>query len=284
MAPFPKFLVIGAQKCGTTTIYEDLQSHPEIYIPDKEASGLVGLNPNETASVESYAALFRPGANSLVGEVSTLYSMFPKYDVVRTASDILDSPQIIYIVREPISRVISHHNHAYSLGLMGPDIDAEVWKHSELIENSCYATQIGPWIKEFGRSNVHIIRFEDYMAERQTGANAIFRELGLTPWALPTVSQAFNTADNKFVSTGGWAKLSSSAPYRRLIRPLISEQLRRKMMRLVLPKPAKRPSPPSKRTVLELARHLQPEVAALSKLTETEPWWNLDAVVESYHR
>lgn len=282
MTSLPKFLVIGAQKCGTTTLYEDLRSHPGIFIPDKETSGLIDLNLDEPSSVERYASLFEQGGGRSIGEVSTLYSMLPKYNVAAGARRVLGSAQILYIVRDPISRVISHHHHDYSSGAMGPDIDVEVKERPELVDNSSYATQIAPWIDEFGKANVHTIRFEDYMADRQVGANAVFRRLGLDPWQLPTASAAFNTADNKFVATGSWGKISRSAPYRKLIRPLFSESLRRHTMRLVLPKPPGRPKPPSKSTVRELVRRLRPEVLALSEVTDTKPWWDLDDVLESY--
>ena len=54
----PGFLVVGAQKCGTTTLFEDLRSHPDIYVPDKESSGLLDPRLPEPAAVEGYRALF----------------------------------------------------------------------------------------------------------------------------------------------------------------------------------------------------------------------------------
>ncbi|WP_026818199.1 sulfotransferase [Arthrobacter castelli] len=282
MTSLPDFLVIGAQKCGTTTLYEDLRSHPRVFIPDKETSGLVDLKLDDASSVEKYCSMFEQGGSRLSGEVSTLYSMLPMYDVARTAGRLLGAAQILYIVREPISRVISHHHHEFSAGAMGPDIDVEVEQRPELVDNSRYATQVAPWIDAFGRSNVHIIRFEDYMADRQAGADGVFRKLGLDQWKLPTASEAFNTADNKFLATGLRGKVSRSTPYRRLIRPLFPEAVRRRLMRLVLPKPPKRPNPPSEDTVAELVRRLQPEVVALSEWTGGELWWDLNTVLENH--
>lgn len=282
MTTLPKFLVIGAQKCGTTTLYEDLRSHPRIFIPEKETSGLVDLDPGDRSSMTKYASMFEPAGSRLAGEVSTLYSMLPRNDVAHTARKVLGTAQILYLVREPVSRVISHHHHDYSSGLMGPDIDVEVKRCPELVGNSRYATQIAPWIEVFGRSNVSIIRFEDYMANRENGANAVFRKLGLEPWSLPRVSEAYNTAGNRFLATGHWRKISQSPAYRKLIRPLFSETVRRQVMRRALPKPPERPNPPSTCTVSEIVDTLRPEVMALSEFTGTDPWWDLDAVLEKF--
>lgn len=281
MNTMPNFLVIGAQKSGTTTLYEDLRSHPDILIPDKETSGLVGLDPNDITAVTQYADLFESEGNRLVGEVSTEYTMAPRIQVAKAAQELLGSAQVFYIVREPVSRVISHHHHEYASGLMGPDIDVELQKHPQLVYNSCYATQLIPWLDGFGRSKVHIIRFEDYMSDRDAGANSIFRRLGLEPWKLPTAEKAFNTSDNRFLATGLWRQLSRSGPYRRLVRPIVSESVRRRVMQTILPKPASRPDPPSERTIAHLIDVLRPEVAALSELTETEPWWDLDQLWET---
>lgn len=279
----PSFLVVGAQKCGTTTLYEDLRSHPEIFLPDKESSGLIDLDPDDTASVQKYARTFESAGGMTTGEVSTLYSMWPKSGIAESARKILGTIPIFYIVREPVSRVISHHHHEYSSGSMGPDIDVEVRKCPELIDNSRYASQIRPWIESFGVANVHIIRFEDYVANRQAGAASLFRLLGRSPWELPTVDKAFNTATDKFFATGHWRGLSRNAGYRRLLRPLISERTRRWVMRLVLPKAPDRPSPPSAHTVDEIVRSLRPEMMALARITECEAWWDLEAVSKRFH-
>ncbi len=83
------FLVIGAQKCGSTTLYHDLLSHPDVGCSRRRNAGLF-THDVLTAEDEAYLAAFeRPGADKVVGEVATDYSMLPELDAVTRAREVL---------------------------------------------------------------------------------------------------------------------------------------------------------------------------------------------------
>jgi hypothetical protein len=278
----PDFLVIGAQKCGTTTLYEDLRSHPDIGIADKESSVLAGDDSLERDSVSVRDALLRryrvelphrpPGG--VLGEVATSYAMLPMHsDVVDNAAMLVPGAKIIYIVREPLSRVISHHHHDFGLGLVGPDINLAVHHHAPLLDNTRYATQIKPWLDAFGRDSVLVLRFEDYIADRQAGANTVFEFLGLSPFSLPHPDDVHNAADAKHVAVGRAGRLAQTKLYRSTLRKLAPESLRRAVATRLLPKAPPRPAPPRPETVAFILDQLWPEVDQLASLLKTDPWW-----------
>ena len=278
----PGFLVVGAQKCGTTTLYEDLRSHPDIYVPDKESSGLLDPRLPEPAAVERYRALFSAAGGRLAGEVSTEYTMLPANDVATLAREVVGPARILYVVREPVARTISHHHHYYAAGLMSDDIDSDVPRHPELVDNSRYAMQIEPWLRAFGPSAVKVIRFESFVADRQATADAVFSFLGVRPWTLPAADSIHNAASDKVVAVGLWQRVSESPLYRHTLRRVLSEPVRRRLLGLVLPKAKPRPPAPAYATVEALVAALRPDVERLGEITGEGPWWDLDAVLTAY--
>lgn len=274
----PGFLVVGAQKCGTTTLYEDLRSHPGVFLPDKESSGLLAEDLPSPGAVAAYQRLFRQAGDRLAGEVSTRYTMLPVHDVASVAAEVLGEARVLYVVREPIARVISHHHHDHALGLVSADIDVEVRRTPALVDNSRYATQIDPWLRAFGPERVMVIRFETFVADRQGTANRVAAFLGLPSWTLPHTGTVHNAAESKVVATAGWRRLLSHPAYRRVLRPLVPEALRRRATRAVLPSAVARPPAPSPDTVTWLVDELRPEVERLGEVTGEGPWWDLDRV------
>lgn len=271
------FLVIGAQKCGTTTLYEDLRRHPDIALAEKESSYLLARGA-DLGNADEYWSHFGAASSGsrISGEVSTEYAMLPRIDAVAKATRLLRSVKVIYIVRNPLDRTISHHHHLLAEGRASADIDREIRDNPDLVNFSRYATQITPWVKAFGRQNVHVIRFETYMSDRATGLAQLLDFLGLSSLAHPVTERAYNTASTKRVATGRWKSLSRSRAYRSTVRRMLNPDLRRWLMARVLPEPPPRPPGPSAKTVRHLVEALQPEVDELASVLGTERWWSLE--------
>lgn len=278
----PDFLIIGAMKSGTTTLFEDLSTLPDVFFPsDKEPGNLADDYVLRSQGRADYAALFeRALPTQKCGDASTVYTKLPDIErCASRASAVLSSTaKIVYLVREPLSRAISQYKHEVGMKTISGSIDEAVLKYPRLIDYSCYAMQLSPWIEEFGRSNILVVRFEDYVKDRERYARNVAEFVGLEPDSIAIDANArFNDSTDKVVATGFAATFIHSRFYRSLIRPYFDRTVRQRIARMVLPKPRVAFFPPTPGTVEIMCRKIVPDVARLQEMLALEdPLWNLD--------
>jgi hypothetical protein len=272
----PDFLVIGAQKCGTTTLYEDLRAHPGVALLEKESSLLNLPDAATDAGARRYREVFQAlPSGRVTGEVTTRYAMRPLHDSASVADAVLAGIKVIYIVRDPVARAISHHHHLMHARSLRGSFDEMLLDYPEIVDNSCYASQLRPWIRAFGRDNVLVIRFEDYVTDRGAGVTEVFEFLGLPHHAPRDPDHAHNRASDRRVAKGGWARFRATAAYRRVLRPMLPEAARRRLTRVVLPPAVETRGWPSPETLARMLAQLEPEVTQLAQILDTELWWDL---------
>jgi len=268
---FPDLLIVGAMKSGTTTLFRDLEAHPGVFFPaDKEPGNLGDDEVLTDAGRRRYAAMFaRAGSDQVAAEASTAYTKRP--DIEGSARRALEvcgpETRIVYIVRDPVMRLRSHHYHEFARGNMPRDIGEAVETHPELVSYSRYAWQIGPWIEAFGEDRVRIVPLEDYVADRRGMSSAMHRFLGLE--ARPDLiepEKVHNKGDDKPINTPLWLTITHSWPYRKLVRPLLSAGVKQAFARLVLPKAPPRPPPPDEELSLALVSRFEADERALDGL------------------
>jgi DNA-binding TFAR19-related protein (PDSD5 family) len=119
----PNFLVIGAQKAGTTSLYHYLKQHPEIYMsPIKEPHffavegaapdfrGPSPRNPLTITDLEAYRALFAGvSGETAIGEASPSYLGNPK--APNRIRHYIPEAKLIAILRNPVERAFSAYLH-----------------------------------------------------------------------------------------------------------------------------------------------------------------------------
>ena len=276
----PDFLVIGAMKAGTTTLFRDLREHPDIFMPaDKELHCLVDDDVLTEAGRAAYERAFahaRPGQRC--GEASTGYTKLPDVTgVPERAEAVLGSDlRLIYVVRHPVARIVSHYHHDYNYGQVALDIDAAVREYPPLLNYSRYAMQVTPWIERFGAGQVRIVRFEDFVADRPGTVESLAQFLGVTPRGDHVdPDKVYNRGAGKPLLRGPGAAIQRSAVYQRVIRPLVPLKMRDALRAALLPKA--RPAPqPSEETVRFIAEQLADDVERLRVIVGSDgPWWEL---------
>lgn len=284
----PDFLIIGAMKAGTTSLYRDLIANPAVFFSDdKEPGNLNHDDVLEPGGLAAYARHFeraRPG--QICGEASTTYSQRPQYsNIPQRALKVLGAgTRIIYVVREPVARIISQHMHAWTIGLRREQIDEAVRRRPRFIDFSRYAWQITPWIETFGREQVMIVRFESYVENRRETVTEISRFLGVEPRAdLVKVDVAYNRSADKPVPKGLFAPLRHNVLYRRVLRPVLGPAAREKLRNALLPRAKDLPDPPSPETVRFILDELREDAERLRVIMgRDEPVWDFDEVLERY--
>ncbi len=128
-AAVPNFFIIGAPKCGTTSIHAYLTEHPDVCVSRiKEPLYFCGQPISTVGDLGSYLSLFAHCSSAkAVGEASALYLY---YDVVPRILRISPSAKFIVAVRNPIDMAISYHNQTlYSYEQAEPDFE-RAWRAS----------------------------------------------------------------------------------------------------------------------------------------------------------
>lgn len=257
----PDFLIIGAMKAGTTSLYDDLTRVKGIYMPpEKEPEDLIHAQAETPDGLARYAAKFaaaRPG--DLCGEASTAYAKLPLYQGVAERARRILGPdlRIIYMRRDPIRRIVSQYHHLWGLGLEDRPINRAVLEDESYVAFSQYERQLAPWREAFGQDNILVIDFEDYIANRREVLEKVCAFLGRD---MPeTVNETHrNRSDGKRVSRPGslMARFRVSPFYLYRIKPLLPTALRDRLKAAVLPKARKMTDTLTAETEAELRSRL----------------------------
>jgi hypothetical protein len=266
-ARLPTFLVIGAMKAGTTSLWRDLRAHPQVFMPEVKELHFFSNPDRFELGFDWYAAHFAAAGDAIaLGEASTNYTKHPRRTgtAARVAAAIPDV-RLVYAVRDPIERIRSHYLHVAHGHEERRPLAVAVWEDPEYLDISRYRTQIDQYLAHLDRSQLLVITAEDLRRERAATLEQVFRHLGVDPRP-PKVERAapsLNRSDEKRLDTAVSAR-ARRVPGYELARHLTPRPVRRLLARV-----AKRPLtttvdahlPDDVRHALE--RELHDEVAGL---------------------
>lgn len=176
----PDYLLIGAMKCGTTTLQAQLAAQPGIFGTTPKEPNFFSDDDVFARGLGWYQALFDGAApGDLKGEASTHYTKLPTHPrTLERLRPVVAAPRLIYMIRNPVARAVSHYIHEWSEGRMGTDPVAEFARHPEMVEYGRYAHQIAPWIEAFGAEAVLLTSLEQWNADPQGELTRIARHIG----------------------------------------------------------------------------------------------------------
>lgn len=200
--PLPDFLVIGAQKAGTTSLLEYLCEHPAVLPPvRKEVHFLDHEFERGPAWYRAHFPRRRPGA--LTGEATPYYLFHPL--AARRAAAVVPGAKLIVLLRDPVDRAFSHHNHELALGfeslgfedaiaaephrlageeeriLADPRYRSFAHQHHSYLARGEYARQLERWLECFGRDRLLVLSAEDLFADPRATVLRTQEFLGLEP-------------------------------------------------------------------------------------------------------
>ncbi|NBD15139.1 MAG: sulfotransferase [Cyanobacteria bacterium] len=176
----PDFIIIGAMKCGTSTLHEQLALQPSIFMSTLKEPNFFSDDQEYYRGIEWYLAHFQQArANELCGESSTHYTKLPTYPhTVERICQHLSGVKFIYIIRHPIDRLVSHYIHEWTQKVISVEINQAVNQHRELIDYSCYSMQLKPYFETFGQQSVLPVFFERLLTHKQEELERICRFIG----------------------------------------------------------------------------------------------------------
>lgn len=179
----PNLVVIGAMKCGTTSLRYYLRAHPEIFM----ARG--GLNffieeGNWHRRVDWYESQFSDAA--IRGDTSPRYANYPlSRNVPERMHALVPDAKLLYLVRDPIERLVSHYSQYYASGQEDrslPRALADIDEHPETNQYVCrglYFMQLEQFLRCYSRRQILVLYQEDLRERRLATLQRIFRFLGV---------------------------------------------------------------------------------------------------------
>jgi Sulfotransferase family len=201
MPEFPNFIILGAQKSGTTTLHNVVSRHPEIFMsrPVKEPGyffseeivlGRIKRYKFSEASnrAELLSKYMRQGYDGepVFGESTTAYTFGTAAEQSETPRRMFEcnpDMKFVYIMRHPFERLLSGYRHAHrhsDVGTFRTFLDTRPGKMS--IETSCYFYQLSMYFKYFDRKQFHLMAFEDFVENQSAAVQPIYAHLGLQPY------------------------------------------------------------------------------------------------------
>ena len=177
----PDFLIIGAQKSGTTSLFSFIAQHPDCRMPSKKEIHYFDLNYSK--GLKWYLAHFPLYNGKITGEATPYYLFHP--DVPSRVKELFSDIKIIVILRNPIDRAYSHFqmerrnkrevipdffeaicqeeirlSEAYNKGMI--QNQKFIHQHKSYLSRGLYYTQLKRWYNLFDSNNIVVFIYEDF--------------------------------------------------------------------------------------------------------------------------
>ena len=212
----PSFLVIGAQRSGSTALYRHLAAHPAILPPLRKE---VHYFDFQYAKGRAWYLAHFPGIQeritgnyrAITFEASPYYMLHPLAPERIMAFN--PDMKLIAILRDPVDRALSHYHHEARWGVetltFEEAIAAELERlagaerlmkkaphhysyhhhHFSYLDRGRYAHYLEPWLEHFPRKHLLVLRSEDLFEAPDPVMNRVFEFLGLPPHRIPARSR-----------------------------------------------------------------------------------------------
>jgi len=208
----PDFLILGGQRCGSTSLYDMVCGHPDVMAASHKEPHF--FDNNNLRGEEFYRRLFplrmhvrarerRSGRRAATGEATTYYLSHPA--VPARVRAMLPDVRLIAILRDPVDRAYSHYQLSVREGreplsfeealaaeperlageeerlLSDPAYRGVAHRFHSYRSRGRYVDQLRRWWAEFPRDQLLVLRSEDMFAEPRAVYDTLVRFLGLDP-------------------------------------------------------------------------------------------------------
>lgn len=198
----PAFCVIGSQKSGTTTLYDQICDHPQVRSAIKKEIHHFD-KPSSNISKAKYLSYFpqkKVAQAGVTGEATPAYLFYP--EAAENMYRLFPGMKLLILLRNPVERAISHYFHNKRLGLTSlsfsealqterelatsyadvvtsdPGTLARLMVHSYILRGH-YQSQIEHWLQFFPRHQMMIVTAESLFEDSGAVLNQVYEFLGL---------------------------------------------------------------------------------------------------------
>lgn len=181
----PNFLLIGAPKSGTTSLYEYLRQHPQVFMSEMKEPNFFAfegeslsfrgsgaeINKASITQLEKYKTLFYRANHKVVGEASTLYLYIPKAS--ERIKYYIPEVKLIAVLRNPVDRAYSSFLHLIRQGREPiKDFEKALLVEEERIKNNwiflsrykdvgLYYSQLKRYYDKFDSAQIKVFLYDD---------------------------------------------------------------------------------------------------------------------------
>jgi len=211
----PNFLVVGAAKSGTTSLFNYLNQHPDIYIPEvkecrffsqlpKNFNGLgAEFFPNSGITDEKeYFNLFKGFEDKVCGDISNDYLYYYEESIVNIKKYLGDEVKILIILRNPIDRAYSNYMHAIRDGWENLTFEESIIQESSRIKENWgwsyhyvktgfYYNQVKAYVDNFKYIKIYLY---DELKDSENFIGSIFEFLNVKKINIENRQKVFNAS------------------------------------------------------------------------------------------
>jgi hypothetical protein len=173
-----QFIIIGAMKAGTTSLFRFLTSHPDVSGSATKELHYFSIGGARLGRF-GYEAKFARVRGSMIGEASPSYTEYPRYgDTARRIRMLLPDVKLIYCMREPTARMRSHFVHEVLEGRQSLTQNEAAWRGLYLAP-SLYGYQLSRYLQYFEPSSIAVVESSFLRTGRGEVLSQLFDFLGV---------------------------------------------------------------------------------------------------------
>jgi hypothetical protein len=281
-AALPTVIVIGGLKCGTTSIHHYLNLHPQVQMSRPKELNFFVAELNWPLGADWYAGHFTAAA-PVRGESSPHYTNLPRFaGVAERMRTLVPDARLIYMVRHPIDRALSHYLHNVAGGYETRPLEVALAEpDTAYVDRSLYAAQLDDYAQRFPMERIEVVTQDELKGSRAETMRRVFRFLEVDEsFSSPQFSREWETGTGK---RSGRFRLMDRAVRLPGLRALdanfdrLPESLRWLVERMVHdPESAAASRPSLPEAIRErLADRFRPDVERLRAMTGREFGWKL---------
>lgn len=226
----PNLIVIGAMKCGTSSLYHYLTLHPDVFMSTPKELDFFIKTMNWNKGIKWYESHFRENGKAskikIYGEASTNYSKHPTFiGVPSRMYSLLPDVKLIYLIRNPIDRIVSHYIHNYYDELEDRSFSEILsnFDNNHYINCSKYYMQLEQYLNYYPKKNILVIATEELNKFPQDTMKRLFNFLNIDA---SFYSQKFTKVIHKTAEKGrrnAIGRLISKIPIRKLLASFLPQ-------------------------------------------------------------
>jgi hypothetical protein len=198
----PNFLIIGAYKAGSTSLYQFCKEHPDVYMSTIKETNFLSFDPENPkhlsmtdqfriTTLEQYESLFSNAhGEKAIGEASPSYLHSDL--AIDKIKELLPDAKLIVSLRNPVDRAYSAYLMALRLGRTSEDVYSAFRLDASRVRLSFYSDQLSRYLESFGRKQLKIFLFDDLKSDADGVARDLFEFLGVDSDFSPNTAYRHN--------------------------------------------------------------------------------------------